>query len=126
METEELVPISCSHLRLSCDLAHLYVQLIWFLNGGVLLCRQQHERVKEAIPYAVTKCVVGEDGPELWGSSETWREVLNGVDIMFSTFAVLRDALAHAWLKITDLGLLIFDEGKLKAAPNDKPHQSLY
>ncbi|KAI9662216.1 MAG: Dicer-like protein 2 [Bathelium mastoideum] len=93
-------------------------RLIWFLNGGVLLCRQQHDRVKEAIPYATTKCIVGEDGPELWGSAETWRQVLSGVDIMFSTFAVLRDALAHAWINITDLGLLIFDEAHHVAKDN--------
>jgi len=85
--------------------------LIWFLTEGVALCCQQHDVVHRAIPDAVTKVIVDGDGPDLWGSAKTWSEVCNGVDVVFSTFAVLHSTLGHGYVRLQDLALLIIDEG---------------
>lgn len=85
-------------------------KLVWFLAGGVALCRQQHDAVKRAIPSTTTKLIVGSDGPELWGSERVWSEVLDGVDVVFSTFAVLHEALSHVYVRMSSLALLVFDE----------------
>lgn len=42
-----------------------------------------------------------------------WDSVLHNVRVVLSTHQVLYDALAHAFVKMDDLALLIFDEGKL-------------
>lgn len=82
------------------------------MTPSVTLCRQQHNAVQRAIPWTVSKLIVGEDGPERWGSLHNWEEVLKGVDLVFSTFAVLYGALCHGYVRMDQMSLLIFDEGK--------------
>lgn len=90
---------------------------MWFLTPTVQLCRQQAAAIKIGIPYATIRCIVGEDAPHLWGSAEVWRQALNDVDVIVSTYAVLYEALAHDFVNIRHIGLLVFDEGMIS------PHQ---
>lgn len=48
---------------------------------------------------------------ERWTDQSTWNEALLNQRIIISTEAVLLDALAHAFVKMSKIALLIFDEG---------------
>lgn len=48
---------------------------------------------------------------DLWTEQATWDAVLQDIQIVVSTHAVLADALTHGFVRIERLGLLIFDEG---------------
>jgi ERCC4-related helicase len=60
----------------------------------------------------------GEDA-ERWSDQSTWDAVLNNMRVVVSTHQVLLDALTHAFVKMFDLALLIFDEGN-GVAPSHK------
>jgi ERCC4-related helicase len=47
-----------------------------------------------------------------WGEKTIWDSALSGVKIAVSTYQVLYDALSHGFVKMGQLSLLIFDEGK--------------
>lgn len=49
---------------------------------------------------------------ERWTDQSTWNEALLNQKIVISTEAVLLDALGHAFVKMSRIALLIFDEGK--------------
>ncbi|OAA69617.1 Ribonuclease III [Cordyceps fumosorosea ARSEF 2679] len=85
-------------------------KLIWFLAPTVLLCTQQFEAIKLEIPSVSIRLVVGSDNVHTWSAS-TWKYVLNGTQVVVSTYQVLLDALGHAFVKMDCLSLLIFDEG---------------
>jgi ERCC4-related helicase len=79
----------------------------------VELCYQQHGVITRMVPAATTKIIVGTDGPERWSSQSIWNEALAGVHVVISTYAVLRDALTHGFVRMKSISLLIFDEGTL-------------
>lgn len=54
----------------------------------------------------------GQDDVDHWTEQAVWDSVLHNVRIVLSTHQVLYDALAHAFVKMDELALLIFDEGK--------------
>jgi len=47
-----------------------------------------------------------------WKDQRIWDAVLEDVEVVVSTHAVLADALSHGFVKLTRLALIIFDEGK--------------
>lgn len=86
-------------------------QLIWFLAPTVALCIQQHGVISSQIPAAKSRILTGLDKVDLWTEQATWDAVLQDIQIVVSTHAVLSDALTHGFVRIERLGLLIFDEG---------------
>lgn len=87
------------------------LQLIWFLAPTVALCFQQHEVLTSQMPAARTRILTGLDKVELWTEQAIWDAVLEDIQIVVSTHAVLADAMTHGFVKVSRLSLVIFDEG---------------
>ena len=49
---------------------------------------------------------------EYWKEKKIWDNALLGIKIAVSTYQVLYDALSHGFVKLSQISLLIFDEGK--------------
>jgi hypothetical protein len=65
--------------------------------------------------------LTGDDGVDGWSNQEVWDTALQGSKVVFSTHAVLADALTHGFIKLQSLALLVFDEGekyKIALLPN--------
>lgn len=85
--------------------------MIWFLAPTVPLCAQQFEVIQEQNASVSMKLVTGNDKVNTW-SAQTWTTILENTRLIVSTPQVLYDALAHAFVLIENLALLVFDEGK--------------
>lgn len=85
---------------------------VWFLAPTVTLCEQQSQVFRYHLPNQNVLVLSGQDDVDHWTEQAVWDSVLHNVRIVLSTHQVLYDALAHAFVKIDDLALLIFDEGK--------------
>ncbi|KAL4877813.1 hypothetical protein BJY04DRAFT_221780 [Aspergillus karnatakaensis] len=85
-------------------------KLIWFLAPTVALCLQQQKLIAKHIPVAKSRTLTGLDKVELWTEQAVWDEVLNEIQVVVSTPAVLLDAMTHGFVRISRLGLIIFDE----------------
>ncbi|KAL3493303.1 hypothetical protein BJX62DRAFT_84154 [Aspergillus germanicus] len=85
-------------------------KLIWFLAPTVALCIQQHKVILQHIPAAKSRTLTGLDKVELWTEQAIWDAFLQDVQVVISTHAVLVDAMTHGFVKISQLGLIIFDE----------------
>jgi hypothetical protein len=72
---------------------------------------QQHKSISSHLPAFRSRVLVGSDGVEHWSEQRIWDAILDNIQIVVSTYAVLNDALEHGFLKMLDLALLIFDEG---------------
>jgi ERCC4-related helicase len=53
-----------------------------------------------------------------WSDEHIWNAVLGDKRIVVSTHAVLADALAHGFVHISRLALLVFDEGGRFCSPS--------
>lgn len=87
-------------------------KLVWFLAPTVTLCEQQYEVFKSNLPGYGIQMLSGQDNVDHWTDQIVWETVLLNVRIVVSTHQVLYDALAHAFVSISRLALLVFDEGK--------------
>ncbi|KAF2669714.1 hypothetical protein BT63DRAFT_267528 [Microthyrium microscopicum] len=83
---------------------------IWFLAPTVDLCGQQYNVICSYLPAIGTRLLVGSDGVDRWSEKRIWDAVLENIQIVVSTHAVLADALTHGFVNMLDLALLIFDE----------------
>ncbi|KAF9883265.1 Dicer-like protein 2 [Aspergillus nanangensis] len=93
------------------ELEHRHPQkLIWFLAPTIDLCIQQHEALSAFLPAARTRTLTGLDKVELWTEQAIWDAVLNEMQVIVSTHAVLSDGMAHGFVRMSQLGLIIFDE----------------
>ena len=86
---------------------------VWFLAPTVTLCEQQARVFARDLPSYNVLVLSGQDGVDHWTEQIVWDSVLHNVRIVMSTHQVLYDALAHGFVKMDDLALLIFDEGQL-------------
>lgn len=86
-----------------------FCQIIWFLAPTVLLCAQQRDAIKLEIPSISIRLVTGADNVHTW-KAPTWKSLLDGTQAIVSTYQVLLDALDHAFIKLSRLSLIIFDE----------------
>lgn len=75
------------------------------------LCAQQHESIRSYLPALRTRLLVGSDGVDRWGEVRVWNTILDSIQIVVSTHAVLADALRHGFVRMENIALLIFDEG---------------
>lgn len=85
--------------------------MVWFLAPTVALCSQQHATITSQLPAVRTLLLVGSDNVDRWGEQRIWTAALDNVRVVVSTHAVLADALSHGFVRMTNLSLLIFDEG---------------
>jgi ERCC4-related helicase len=84
----------------------------WFLAPHVELCHQQHRYFCTRLPSIRIRLLVGSDNVDRWSEQRTWDAALDKVRLVISTHKILEDALAHAFVKLENLSLLVFDEGK--------------
>lgn len=84
--------------------------LTWFLANSVELSGQHHRTLTQHLPAYNILSLTGADGVDNWSDQHTWDRLLSGVRVMVGTPKVLLDALSHGFVKISRLGLLIFDE----------------
>ena len=54
----------------------------------------------------------GADGVDKWTTQPVWDAVLHNVRIVICTPAILQDALTHGFVKMSEIALLVFDEGE--------------
>ncbi|KAH7319660.1 dicer-like protein 2 [Stachybotrys elegans] len=99
-------------------------KFIWFLAPTVSLCSQQFESIKLQIPAATIRSITGNDEVETW-NRETWAGLLKGTQILVTTYQVLLDALSHAFVKMKDLSLIVFDEGKSHNCTRNHPGRKI-
>ncbi|ORY11643.1 dicer-like protein 2 [Clohesyomyces aquaticus] len=86
-------------------------QLVWFLVPTVALCNQQHRVFQEHLQAYGVRALSGSDiEGEHWTDQNTWDSVLENIRVVLSTHQVLLDALTHAFVKMSRLALIIFDE----------------
>lgn len=86
--------------------------MVGFLVPTKVLCSQQLTHVSRQMPAVSMRMLTGDDGVDCWSSQEVWDTALRGSKVVFSTHAVLADALTHGFVKLQSLALLVFDEGK--------------
>ncbi|KAF7586490.1 Dicer-like protein 2 [Aspergillus hancockii] len=103
-------------------------KLIWFLAPTVALCIQQHEVICNHLPAVKACTLTGLDKVDRWKNQSIWDEVLKGKQVVVSTHTVLLDALTHGFVKISQLGLVIFDEAHhcMRQHPANKIMQHFY
>ena len=63
------------------------------------------------LPSVRLLLITGDNQPHLWSEQVIWNSMLGDARVIFSTPAILLDALSHAFVKIVSLALIIFDEG---------------
>ncbi|RDW82110.1 p-loop containing nucleoside triphosphate hydrolase-27 [Coleophoma cylindrospora] len=85
-------------------------QFIWFLAPTISLCNQQYEYFQKHITSIPIKLLSGNDGIDRWTEQSHWDTVLRNVKLLVTTYQVLLDALAHAFVQVESLALIIFDE----------------
>ena len=78
----------------------------------VALCMQQHEVISLHAPAIRTRLLIGSDNVDRWSEQWIWDAALKDIRVVVSTHAVLSDALTHGFVQITNLALLVFDEGE--------------
>ena len=101
---------------------------IWFLAPTVALCSQQFEYIQSQISAVQIKFLSGADGVERWTEQSLWDAVLNNVKIVVSTYQTLLDALTHAFVRLSLLSLVVFDEAHncVRKYPGAKIMNSFY
>lgn len=87
------------------------MQLVWFLAPTVALCLQQHDVIASQIPSVKTRVLIGADNVDRWTEQAIWNNALKDIRVVCSTHAVLSDALNHGFVRMSQLALLVFDEG---------------
>ncbi|KAE8334204.1 hypothetical protein BDV24DRAFT_170439 [Aspergillus arachidicola] len=85
-------------------------KIVWFLAPTVALSIQQKQVIASHIPAVNIKLLIGDDGVDRWNEERVWDDALRGVRIVVSTHAVLAGALAHRFVAMEKLALIVFDE----------------
>lgn len=86
---------------------------MWFLAPTVSLCAQQFSVLSSYIPAVGMKFLSGLDNVDKWRGRDLWDALLKNVRVVVSTYQILYDALSHGSVRLDNLALLIFDEGKI-------------
>ncbi|KAK6825214.1 hypothetical protein PG987_012708 [Apiospora arundinis] len=85
-------------------------KVIWFLAPTIPLCQQQYDTIRSQIPSAQVKVLTGNDNVDAWSDPSIWNAFLQNVNVVVSTYQVLVDAVYHAFVNLSNLTLLVFDE----------------
>lgn len=98
----------------------LTFQIAWFLAPTVALAEQQYEAIRAQIPGVQSKLIRGCDNVDAWSTKPgVWDAVLYNTRIVVSTYQILFDAVAHAFVPLASVGLIVVDEGVLKPGLHD-------
>ena len=89
-------------------------QLVWFLTPTVVLGDQHLGVLKSQMPGVQMRSLTGSDNVDAWSNQETWDAALLNIRVVVSTYQILFDALAHAFVTLDLLSLIVFDEGIYK------------
>ncbi|KAI9770812.1 MAG: Dicer-like protein 2 [Geoglossum simile] len=89
---------------------NVVVTRIWFLAPTVSLCQQQYAVICSQLPAVQVRFLSGADNVDRWSTQNLWDAVLENVQVVVSTHQILYDALAHAFVTLKGLALLVFDE----------------
>lgn len=79
-----------------------------FLVNTVCLAKQQAESIANMLPYKVA-VLCGEQNVDYWKLPE-WENVLEENEILVATAQVVLDALKHAYIKMKQINVIVFDE----------------
>ena len=92
------------------------------------LSEQQCRVLQQHLPAYHVKSLTGADELEKWTDKHMWKDFTTGVHVVVGTPAVLVEALTHAFVKISDLSLCIFDEAHraIKKDPMNQVMQDFY
>lgn len=82
------------------------------------LCLQQLAVLQSQITSVQIKSFTSLDNVDKWLDKATWDAALTNVNIVVATYAVLCDALFHAFVEIKSIALIVFDEGELLPFPS--------
>ncbi|KAK3293477.1 uncharacterized protein B0H64DRAFT_444730 [Chaetomium fimeti] len=86
-------------------------KIAWFLAPTVSLAEQQFEAIRAQIPGVQSKLILGSDSVDAWSTMPgVWDAVLLNTRIVVSTYQILFDAVAHALIPLSSLGLVVIDE----------------
>jgi hypothetical protein len=78
----------------------------------VALADQQFEVIRAQIPGVQSKLIRGSDNVDAWSTKPgVWDAVLLNTRIVVSTYQILFDAVSHALVPLSSLGLIVIDEG---------------
>jgi ERCC4-related helicase len=77
----------------------------------VALCSQQLYVLQSQISSVQIKSLTSVDNVDRWTEKADWDVVLKNVNVVVSTYAVLHDALCHAFVSMDSIALIVFDEG---------------
>ena len=69
------------------------------------------EYLSQYMPAVSMRMLTGDDGVDCWSNQARWDTALRGLKVVFSTHAVLADALTHGFIPLRRLALIVFDEG---------------
>lgn len=86
------------------------MQRVWFLVPTVALAIQQTTVLRTTLPSHPCRLLCGLDHVDTWSTQAVWDAALQGFQIVVCTHAVLKDALVHAFVRMADICLLVFDE----------------
>lgn len=79
-----------------------------FLCNTVCLAKQQVVSMKSLLPYEVA-LLTGEQNVDEWSKSN-WDALLEKHEIIVATAQVVLDAIRHAFIKLNQINVIIFDE----------------
>ncbi|KAI1117453.1 dicer-like protein 2 [Nemania sp. NC0429] len=97
-------------LRIQAELEKHPDKIIWFLTPTIALCEQQFRVIKSQIGAAQIKILSGADDVDTWSETRIWNDYLRDTRVVVSTFQVLLDAITHAFVRFSQLCLIVFDE----------------
>lgn len=93
-----------------CAMLTAMTQLVWFMAPNKALAEQQCRVLQTHLPAYHIRSLTGADDVDKWTTQELWDAFLYGVHVVVGTPAVLLDALTHAFVPLSRLSLLVFDE----------------
>ncbi|KAF2966518.1 hypothetical protein GQX73_g7057 [Xylaria multiplex] len=96
-------------LRIQAELDKCQDKIIWFLTPTVVLCEQQFHVLKSQIGAAQVKMLSGSE-VDTWSDTRIWNDYLKNVRVVVSTYQILLDAVTHAFVRMSQLCLIVFDE----------------
>jgi hypothetical protein len=78
----------------------------------VSLAEQQFEAIRVQTPEVQSRLIRGSDNVAAWSTKPgVWDAVLLNTRIVVSTYQILFDAVSHALVPLSALGLIVIDEG---------------
>ncbi len=97
-------------------------KFVWVVVPSVELAMQQHKSISTHLPAFQSMILSGADKCDLWSKQWIWDEMLKSIRIVVCTHEILRAALVHGFMSMSQIALLVFDEAHhaVKSHPASK------